>query len=470
MWKPEDICEALKCAQPSAAAAALCVSIDSRTIRPGDLFVCIRGENNDGHKYLQEIRAKGASGAVVERSWLEGDLSRELQGFPLYPADDGIQALQEMAVHRRKKMSGKVIAITGSSGKTSAKEMMSQTARTLLPAGKVFATEGNLNNHIGMPLSLCRAGESDDLIILEMGMNHAGEISLLSRIARPHISLITSISGAHMEFFSSVDEIARAKLEILDGMDKGILFFPSGYPGESLARTLCEEKSVEMSIFGIQGREKEFSAAKNYSADSSGIEFTWKGYTIKNSYYFSYVMAHNLYGCLEALQGCGFDPREISRAAAQARPRTGRRFQVYRKKSNPSQILIDDSYNANPDSFEQALRSLREILPSGRLALFAGEMAELGKNSEEPAHENAGKLAGELRYEYLAVAGNKNAEILKKAYNRAMPAGIAELFDSSRSAAEKAELLDEYDGILVKGSRSARMDIVADRIREKGYV
>ena len=450
------------------------ISIDSRTIKPGEVFVCIKGDNLDGHKYIDQALEAGATGIILEETYPEIQAVQARAQF-VFTVTDGTRSLGDLARFRRGRFMGRVIGVTGSSGKTSAKEMLYGIAREVLSSGaaqpdisgKVFATRGNLNNHWGLPLSILEAPEDAILYIFEMGMNHPGEIEYLSRIARPDMALITSISGGHREFFKSVDAIAEAKLEILMGMSlPGPLAYNRRAPGLDTARRLCPELNIKLVEFGFEKDE-------DVQLDRRGIRFSWRGREIHNENYLNQVMAWNLTGCLETLAAAGFDEEDLASAANKVAPLTPRRFQVFRRPREAAEeaLLIDDSYNANEDSFSEAVTALRRILPDGRLGVIAGEMAELGKESEA-AHRRLGELIARENYEVLALAGDKLAEQIKAGYTESTRTKIFQAPDAEdlRKTLMTAGIIEELDGILVKGSRSAQMDIISDALKEKGYV
>lgn len=470
LWKEEELKHIFGVASvPSLFIPVSGVSIDSRALKPGDLFVCLRGDNSDGHLYVRAAFEKGAAAALVESNRLE-ECRALAPTLPLFASEDPLLSLQAFASEARKRFRGKVIGVTGSNGKTSAKEMLVTAGGALLSPGEVCATEGNLNNHIGLPLSLIRSDENAKLVILEMGMNHSGEIALLSRIARPDVSLIVSIGSAHIEFFDSIRGIAAAKLEILEGMkEKSALVFPAKAQGLDLARSACEKKKIELHLFDPE-------QAGDSSVSFDGISFRWKNHVIRNGHYFNPVMISNMLGVLETLLLCGFSIPDLLRAAPEIRPLARRRFQVFRKprpEKSPA-LLVDDTYNANPDSFRESMKALRAILPNGKIALIAGEMAELGERGPDE-HAGIGSLAAELDFILVGLSGKENARRIETAFCASAPQDRARVI--LETGPEKLAdtllapgVLDEMDGILVKGSRSARMDIVSDRIREKGYV
>lgn len=438
------------------------VSIDSRSLQSGNLFVCVRGQRTDGHQYIKQALAAGAGGLVLEEEALAaGGLPLPPPGsLPVFAVPDGVGALQDLArLHRQRQSNLKVFAITGSNGKTSTREMLADTLARLESPEIVHATSGNLNNHIGLPLTILSMHAVHRFAVLEMGMNHAGEIECLSRIACPDFGVVTSISGAHLEFFNSVEEIAAAKLEIISGMSAGsVLAFPENAIGQKKAGELCNRQSIELLLFADA---KQLQREHDLHVDPQGINFHIAGQSIHNPHYFSPEMAGNLMACYTILIAAGYDVARVREALQKAQPTTGGRFAVRRiaRAKQSEMLVVDDTYNANPDSFRAALEALRGILPHGRLGLLAGEMAELGASAAQ-GHAGIGKIAADLGFEILALVGSKSAEILKKAYESAGGVASGPIFNKIESGLEFAKSLQwsTFDGVLCKGSRSARME------------
>ncbi|MCR9143179.1 MAG: UDP-N-acetylmuramoyl-tripeptide--D-alanyl-D-alanine ligase [bacterium] len=498
------------------------VSIDSRSLQPGEIFVCVRGERTDGHEYIRQALAAGAAALVVEeQAALVKDLGlpHPTQPIAVFLVEDGLIALQELARFHRNRMSGRVFGITGSNGKTSAKEMLAgmlaalpdpasgttsaadqskqsdqskktkqtgpakQTGQTIGPEN-VAATHGNLNNHFGVPLTLLAMPADIPYAVVEMGMNHAGEIELLSRIARPHRALITGVAPVHIENFPDLTGIARAKLEIAAGLSPGgSLVYPAAATGQELARAAARSARAELIVFSVGDIE---------SPGAGGIRFAWRDLRIHAPAYHNPVMASNLTAVLELLNAEGFAPKDLASAAATVTPRTGRRFEIIKKPRGAAgpegdagvapQLLVDDSYNANPTSFIRAAEALRALLPEGRLACFAGEMGELGPEHGLAGHREVGAVLARQGYEFVGVCGGKHAEALKDTFVEATAKSGKIAGQATGPHASVQDLLAEleagaglsglagYDGVLIKGSRSARMDVLCDALRKHSYI
>ena len=472
------------------------VSIDSRTLQPGEIFVCVRGDRTDGHEYISRALAAGAVGLVIEeQAALVHDLGlpHPTEPIAVFVVEDGLRALQELASYHRQRMTGKIFGITGSNGKTSAKEMLAgllaalpappelrgddpRNATALIGESNVAATRGNLNNHFGVPLTLLSMPADIPYAVIEMGMNHAGEIEVLSRLARPHAALITSIAPVHVENFpgpasagGGLTGIAHAKLEIVAGLPQGgPLVYPAVAFGQELADAAATRAGAALIRFAVGPVQHD-----------AGLRFDWRGRPVHAPAYHNPVMASNLIGCLELLAAAGFSETDLRAAVPRIAPRTTRRFEIVEKArpdNRPPQLLIDDSYNANPTSFGRALEALRSLLPDGRLACFAGEMGELGPEYGPAGHREVGGIAATEGYEFVGVCGGKSAEALKDTFaEKSAGAGGTSYHatvDDLLAALNQNGLneLARYDGILVKGSRSARMDVLCDALRKHSYI
>lgn len=479
IWTQADIALALGVTplhEEQPAWRANGVSIDSRSIQTGQLFVCIRGDRTDGHRYIAQAMQAGAAGVILEESaLLAGGLELPEPGrTTVFSVPDGLIALQELARFHRERMSGtKFYGITGSNGKTSAKEMAVGLLGELHGSETlVNATQGNLNNHIGVPLTLLRFRGDEEAVVVEMGMNHAGEIEFLSDLVRPDAALITSVAGVHIEFFENIQGIARAKLEILSGMNGGTLVYPADAVLADVAASLARERNVEIVYNGFAPGEVRVDAA-------TGLQFPWRDHTVVAPAYVNPVMATNLRGVMEMFHAAGFAVERLVEAARKIRPLSARRFEVIRlpRAHRAPILLVDDSYNANPASFVKSLEALRALLPDGRLICVAGEMGELGARHAPAGHRQVGEAAGDLGFEILAVSGAKFAEEIKNGFRARRPEGriipaadadalTAALLEELQAPAYPGGLTD-FDGVLVKGSRSARMDRAADALRQR---
>ena len=446
------------------------VGIDSRQPLGGRLFVALRGERHDGHDYAAAAREAGAVALMVERP-LAVDL-------PQWQVEESRLALGRLAAAHRGGFTGRVVALTGSNGKTTTKEMI---AVILAQAGRVRATRGNLNNDIGLPLTLLEAGE-EDFLVLEMGANHPGEIAYLTNIARPEVVAITNAGRAHLEGFGSLEGVARAKGEIVQGLRPGGTFvFPADSPWAGLWRQLAAGRScLTCAATGAAPDPDSASAADPHSDphsglgadlfvdlgavrtrwDETGFRTTFRvvaGPSLGLDLELALAGGHNVRNSLVAVamaRALGLAPATIRAGLATMRPVPGRLF-PRRVPGGPR--LIDDSYNANPDSVEAAIAVLMAL--SGRHVLVLGDLGELGPEAEE-LHRRLGVVAREAGVAALYTVGSLSA-----ATAEGFGAGADRHFtDQGELIARLRQDLAADDLVLIKGSRRSAMDRVADAL------
>ncbi len=419
---------------------ASCVSIDTRTIKPDNLFVAIRGNNVDGHNFIQTAQEKGAAAAIVEHE-VTADI-------PTIIVDDSIKALQKLARHKRHSTSAKIIAITGSVGKTTTKEMLFYG---LSPHGKTYRSAGNLNNHIGLPLSLLNAPEDSEYIILEMGMNHAGEITELTNITQPDIALITKIGQAHIEFFSSVQGIAQAKAEIFSSTKgAGILNRDDQYY-EYLYSIAKQYKDIS----------KIISAGKHQDSDIRLISRHAKRLEVqtdknqKIEYKLPVPYEHVVDNSLLALAVISALNLDLQTSADNLQ-----NFHIEEGRGNLHHkndiTIIDDSYNSSPLSVKASLEALSTF--KGRKIAVLGDMLELGSMSRT-LHEEIIKEIDLCRIDMVFTVG-KYMQYLSSILP---PEKRGKHFADSDSV-ELSSYIKQGDIILVKGSRSIRMEKVVQKL------
>ena len=436
-----------------ADAAFRGVGIDSRQDLGGRLFVALPGDHRDGHDFAASARDQGAAALLVQRP-LAIDL-------PQWQVADTRRALGQLAAAHRDRFAGRVVALTGSNGKTTTKEMI---AAILGQAGRVRATRGNLNNDIGLPLTLLEAGE-EDFLVLEMGANHPGEIAYLTGIARPEVAAITNAGRAHLEGFGSLAGVARAKGEIVAGLRQdGIFIFPADSPWSGLWRELAGARACL--TCGAAG-------AADLSVDPTSVATRWDAAGFRTTFQVSaagqmldlalaLAGTHNVRNALVAVamaHALAIAPEAIAAGLAAMRPVPGRLFP---RRVPGGARLIDDTYNANPDSVEAAIAVLMSL--PGRHLLVLGDLGELGP--EAPAlHHRLGRAARQAGVEVLYTVGILSAEAAAGfgPGARHFP-GQAELIAALRQD------LDSDDLVLIKGSRRAALDRVADALCAKAEV
>jgi len=434
------------------------VSIDSRTLTPGELFIAIRGERFDGTEFVPAALAAGAAGVVVAKG-----RGREAGGegsTVVIEVDDTVEALQALGRDVRRASGARVVAITGSAGKTTTKEI---TAEFLAASYRVVRNRGNFNNHIGLPLSLIELRQRPEIAVVELGMNHAGEISTLVRVAEPEVRVWTNVGEAHLGFFGSLDDIADAKAEILEGASRSSVLVANADDDRITARSSSFAGRVV--TFGVD-RPATVRASAVVDRGIEGTRATVS--TPRGSVDLStpLVGRGNLENVLAATAvAVEFD---VPLGAIGERARTlqpaAHRGQVVRLANGVT--VIDDSYNANPTATRQALDLLaREPTASRRVAVL-GEMLELG-DRKDALHEEIGRHAVSGRVDVLIAVGGDAARVLAGA---AVAAGMApesvRYFPTSDEAAEAiAASVRSGDVVLVKGSRGVRTDRVVDRLK-----
>jgi UDP-N-acetylmuramoyl-tripeptide--D-alanyl-D-alanine ligase len=432
------------------------VSIDSRTVRAGELFIAIHGPRHDGHDHVGGALERGAIAAVVA----EGRLSQypgEVSSRCIAVADT-FEALKQLARAVREAWGGKIAGVTGSVGKTTTKEILAALLGAKL---RVLKSEGNLNNEYGLPLTLFRLEETHQAAVLEMGMSRRGELARLAAIAKPDVGVVTRVAPAHLEFFSSVDEIALAKRELIEGLnghestavlnadDPRVAAFGSFAPGRVL--TYGIEKQAFFMAQEIEDRGA-FGSAFDYVSPEGRVrlELTVPGY-------------HAIANALAALAAASV--WNIGAAEAQSVFRSLRapamRGELLRFSNGAA--LINDSYNSSPAAL-QAMTELLAATPSfRRRILVAGEMRELGTASRE-LHREAGKFAAKTGKidSIIAVAGDA-AGIVEGAVASGFPRAQAKFFATPEEAAEYLkDLLVSGDLLLVKGSRGVKMERIVE--------
>lgn len=427
------------------------VGTDSRTLNPGDLFVALRGPNFDGHDYLQVAKARGAAGALVEHA-MAIDL-------PQVEVADSLRSFGRLARDWRQRCPARVIAITGSNGKTTLKEM---TAGILARRGEVLATRGNLNNDIGVPLTLCRLRD-ERFAVIELGANHPGEIDYLTGLARPDVAVLNNAGRAHLEGFGSLEGVARAKAEIIRGLGPdGIFVFNADDHFAGLWRGLSAH--LAQRTFGVREPADVSSPADSYRIAWSGGRFEAR-FTVfcdgcEIDVRLGLAGEHNRMNALAAVAGSialGAEPADVAPALAALQPVPGRLSPV---PGINGARLIDDSYNANPDSVLAALQVL--VAAPGRRTLVLGDLAELGVDDAE-LHRELGRQAAAAGIDRLVTVG-RLSELASEAFG-----SNGRHFADRRTLVESlAAGLSDEDSVLVKGSRSARMDEVVASLRHAG--
>ena len=419
------------------------VSKDSRSVQAGDLYVALKGERFDGHQFVVEAGKKGAVAAMVE-AYQEVDL-------PQLRVTDSQLALGRLAAAWRQSYSGVVVGVTGSNGKTTVKEM---TAAILQQKGKVLATQGNLNNEIGMPLTLLELSADDDYAVIEMGANHRGEIEYLTNISHPDVALITNAGPAHLEGFGSLEGVAEAKGEIYSGLvETGTAIINADDDFAGYWSSLCADKKVMR--FSL---EHEADVKGDWQASDQGGELSINTALGSCQIHLKVPGRHNAMNALAACaaaMAAGADLKDVKQGLST--------FEAVRGRLNIIQAgsgvcLIDDTYNANPGSLKAGIDVLKTL--AGEHWLVLGDMGELGAESEQ-LHRLAGQHARSMNVNKLLATGE---------YSQAAVAAFGEqgkyFSTQDELIAFIKQALHENVNILIKGSRTMRMEKVVEALTE----
>ena len=432
-------------------------SIDTRTLKPGDMFIAIRGERFDGNSYVVDAVRKGAVGAIVSDAGLVG--AADLRAVPLVVVPDTVRALQELATRVRRESGAAVVAVTGSAGKSTTKEI---SAELLSARYRVFRNRGNLNNHIGLPLSLLELRHKPDIGVLELGMNHFGEISALVKMAEPEVRVWTNVGPAHLEFFGTVEAIAEAKAEILEGAGKDALLVANA--DDDLVMRHAADFAGRVRTFGVERPADVRALAVN----DLGIDGT--AALVRTPVGDAEIRTPlpgiaNLSNVLAAtVVAIRFDVplSDIAARAAVLKP-VAHRGEVVRAGGV---TVVDDSYNSNPKALSRALSMLAAETRYARRIAVLGEMLELGAAGES-LHRASGAEAAQVGLDALIVVGGMNAKALAAGAQAAgLPGASVHHVGDSKEAADLAALLVRPgDLVLVKGSRGIRTEAVVERLK-----
>lgn len=445
-------------------------SIDSRTVREGELFFAIRGEHYDGHRFVIDAITRRALAAVVSRDFLHSEFGRDVdpQKAALILVDDTLVALQNLASRTLKNWQGQVIAITGSAGKTTTKEMV---AAMLARMSRVVKTTGNLNNNYGVPLSVLKM-ESDgrtasdfDFAVLEMGMNHKGEIAHLTSIAPPHLGAVTVVAPAHLEFFSSLDEIAEAKSEMVKGIVPGGTAVLNA-DDDRVAGMRALRNDIRGTTFGIE-RTADVMAKEIRSDGIDGSRFLLTTPRGQIEAVLPFPGRHNIYNALAAAAIADHYATPLEEIASALAEITAPKMRGEVVRFTDGFTIIDDSYNSNPRALFEMVSTVCASTESQRTIIVAGEMLELGPAGPEH-HREAGRQIARLGADRLIGITGLAAEIVAGAREAGMTEDAATFANTPEDAADI--LIREArrgDLILVKGSRGVKTETVVERMKQK---
>jgi UDP-N-acetylmuramoyl-tripeptide--D-alanyl-D-alanine ligase len=425
------------------------VSTDTRTIQKGDLFIALVGEKFNGHSYVSVAEKNGAAAVICSE---KVDTS-----LPVLMVDDTLLALHRLAAYYRTLLNIKIVAVTGSNGKTTTRDMI----KTVLSSKyRVYSTEKNFNNEIGLPKTVLQLDDSYDIAILEMGMNHLGEISRLTNIAKPDVAVITNVGKAHIGNLGSQENILKAKLEILEGLNKNGLLILNG--DDKLLST-ADTGAFEKQFTGIENKEADIVASELIS-DSGKTYFTVCCKEQEAKGFIPVLGKYNVLNSLEAML-CGIHFNIDLKTAFEA-------LQNYQSVSMRCEseeingiVFVKDYYNSSPDSARVALEALSSYAKGGKTIALLGEMLELGEFSEKE-HYNLGKMCESNNLDFAFFVGDDY-----KAFKEGMPNNSAAF-----PKEEKEKMIEEInafssslkkgDAVLVKGSRGMKMEEVFEALKE----
>ncbi|MGG2056755.1 UDP-N-acetylmuramoyl-tripeptide--D-alanyl-D-alanine ligase [Lysinibacillus pakistanensis] len=423
------------------------ISIDTRTIQQGDLFVPFRGEQTNGHEFVMQAFEKGAGASLWQK-----DEPNPPQDVPLLFVDDPELALQQMAHAYRSEHKAKFIGITGSNGKTSTKDIL---AGVLTPFFKVQKTIGNFNNQLGLPITILQLDEDTDVAVLEMGMSGFGEIEFLTKLARPHMTVITNIGEAHMQDLGSRAGIAKAKFEIVQGMAaNGVLFYDGDEP---LLKELVEkEQNLHAVAFGLMPGNLLY--AENVEATTNGSSFTAHG-VIEGNFFISVLGKHQVKNTLVAMlisQKLGLNDDQIRASLKQVTLTDMRMQQV---QGTNGALFINDAYNAAPTSVKAAIQFIASSTIRSEKWLVLGDMLELGPN-EKVFHENLSEDIQGQEISYVCLFGPRMAylyDILKERFDAEH---LLYVKDDYAPIIEKLQQANKESIVLLKGSRGMKLETI----------
>jgi UDP-N-acetylmuramoyl-tripeptide--D-alanyl-D-alanine ligase len=437
------------------------VSKDTRTLEPGNLYVPLIGESFDGHQFLEDAIAKGASASLWQK-----DHGLPPHNIPLILVDDTLAALQQLAKAYRLELDVRIVGITGSNGKTTTKDM---TAAVLSTSFKVHKTIGNYNNHIGLPFTLLQLEEDTSVAVLEMGMSGRGEIRLLSELAEPEVVIITNIGEAHLLQLGTREEIARAKTEILAGLQQdGTLIYLGDEP---LIEKVIPELQEHNGMKATRYQRVRFGANPNNDwfpvktrTDTVGSYFSLNRFE-DTEFYIPLLGYHNIINSLAAIAvGVHFGiPAATIADGLKASIMTSMRIELLRAPSGLT--ILNDAYNASPASMKAALKLLVELEGYKRKIAVLGDMLELGEQEEE-FHREIGRLLNPKQIDRVYVFGRLSQHLAEEASKNYPPGKVFIFDDKSRLAQALASYTAPDDIVLVKGSRGMKLEQVVTLLQQ----
>jgi UDP-N-acetylmuramoyl-tripeptide--D-alanyl-D-alanine ligase len=426
------------------------ISTDTRTINPGDLFIPIKGENYDGHNYLTDAIGKGASGVLINQDYPNPQV-RDKNYF-IIRVSDTKRALGDLAKSYRSLFNLPVIAITGSNGKTTVKEMI---ASILNQRYCVLKNVGNLNNEIGLPLTLFQLEKKHEVAVIELGMSALGEIRRLTKISQPSIGVVTNVAEAHLEFFKSIDEIALAKAELVQSLNKNHTVVLNA--DDDRVASFASMTDAKVITFGIQ-QQADFQATTiSFNQERLGLEFELITPKTSAKVFIPIIGMHQVYNALAAAAAVWNlvpDIELITQGLMEVKP-PKMRMELIKLGGI---TIINDTYNANPNSMNAALQTLAQMKTVGRKIAVLGTMRELGEISVS-AHQQIGITVASLNLDYLITVGELGHQIAVSAKQAGMKtAQVYESETTQETAKLLSTLIHSGDLILIKASRKIKLE------------
>jgi UDP-N-acetylmuramoyl-tripeptide--D-alanyl-D-alanine ligase len=437
------------------------ISTDSRTVAEGELFIALKGERFDGHHFAIEALKKKAGGVIIEEDKVRDIRWNGYRPSAVIAVKDALHALGDIARERRRKFGTPVVALTGSNGKTTTKDMISACLETTFP---VLKTKGNLNNLIGLPLTLLNLTEQERIVVLEMGMNVPGEIRRLTEIAEPDVGLITNIERVHLEGMGSLERVREEKGELFRKMrqdgtilvnqdDPRVIDLASEFRGQKITFGIDHPAEVMAKEIRLQG------------VGATSFTLMMEGVTLEIT--LPFLGSHFVPNALSAIAAAslfGIELDKVKEALEHLSP-SPMRMEVLRPKEGVT--LINDAYNANPRSMELALEILSEMKGKGRAIAVLGDMLELGEYSVE-AHQDIGQKVKELSIDFLLALGEEAPVLVESAMRHGLNSEKARIAESHTEAISiLRKMVRDGDWILVKGSRRMGMEKIAEGLMER---
>ena len=431
------------------------VAIDSRSIKSGELFIAIRGEHNDGHKFIEQAISKGASGVIADNRW--DLLNSFLHKTNVIVVNDTHESMIRLAQNYRKKSKAKIIGITGSNGKTTTKEFIFALLNAVEKDS--YKSPGNLNNLFGAPLALFSMPKETKAAVIEMGISSKGEMTRLTNLVQPDVAVITNVGPSHLEFLSSVEEVAQAKLEIVTESDSNI---PLVINADDKLLIESAEKVYENLVTFAINNDADFKPRSIESTEyGSAVTIGQETFAVNM---FGRHAVYNLLAAYAAVKTLGYEFGKINTLQIKLAP-APMRGEIVNKGGVK---IINDSYNANPESFKAGLEAFKSMPAKGRRILILGDMLELGQRSEK-FHRELGNSLAKYEFVFAIVVGDWCRAVLEGARQAGVSVSMLRSFKNADEAASGiGELIKSGDVVYVKGSRGVHLEKIIDKIGTGG--